>query len=142
MSAGSVAVVVTEEIEVPSWDLYELSIPCTVFGKPQPDLADPWYDLRLCGTGEPSPDGRSGPAGSGLTVRTDYGLDGLVGADTVIVPSVPDSCVEEGTPLPAELVAALRRAHAAGARIVSLCTGAFALALDRAGRVMRSVCRP
>ncbi|GAA3423303.1 GlxA family transcriptional regulator [Streptosporangium sandarakinum] len=128
MSAGSVAVVVTEEIEVPSWDLYELSIPCTVFGKPQPDLADPWYDLRLCGTGEPSPDGRGGPAGSGLTVRTDYGLDGLVGADTVIVPSVPDSCVEEGTPLPAELVAALRRAHAAGARIVSLCTGAFALA--------------
>ncbi|MEU6739493.1 GlxA family transcriptional regulator [Streptosporangium sandarakinum] len=128
MSAGSVAVVVAGEIEVPSWDLYELSIPCTVFGKPQPDLADPWYDLRLCGTGGPSPDGRSGLARSGLTVRTDHGLDGLVGADTVIVPSVPDSCVEEGTPLPAELVTALRRAHAAGARIVSLCTGAFALA--------------
>jgi transcriptional regulator GlxA family with amidase domain len=125
MSAGSVAVVVTEDIGVPSWDLYELSIPCTVFGKPQPDLADPWYDLRLCGTGTPQ-DG--GGAGTGLSLRTPHGLEHLVDADTVIVPSVPDSCVEDGSPLPRDLVDALRRAHAAGARMVSLCTGAFALA--------------
>ncbi|WP_010040465.1 helix-turn-helix domain-containing protein [Streptomyces chartreusis] len=116
--------VVTEEIGVPSWDLYELSIPCTVFGKPQPDLADPWYDLRLCGTGAEPAAGD----GHGLSLRTRYGLDDLVGADTVIVPSVPDPCVEEGRPLPRELIAALRRAHDAGARMVSLCTGAFALA--------------
>ncbi|KUJ41343.1 AraC family transcriptional regulator [Streptomyces albus subsp. albus] len=123
MSAGSVAVVVTEDIGIPSWDLYELSIPCTVFGKPQPDLADPWYELRLCGTG-------AGPrdASAGLALRTPYGLDDLVGADMVVVPSVPDACVEEGAPLPDGLTAALRRAHAAGARMVSLCTGAFALA--------------
>jgi transcriptional regulator GlxA family with amidase domain len=124
MGAGTVAVVVTEEIEVPSWDLYELSIPCTVFGKPQPDLADPWYDLRLCGTGAGAGEGD----GHGLTLRTRHGLDDLVGADTVIVPSVPDPCVEEGRPLPPKLIAALRRAHDAGARMVSLCTGAFALA--------------
>ncbi|MFF8674017.1 GlxA family transcriptional regulator [Streptomyces sp. NPDC015242] len=122
MSAGSVAVVVTEDIGVPSWDLYELSIPCTVFGKPQPDLADPWYELRLCRAGGGKTEG------PGLSLRTPYGLDGLVGAGTVIVPSVPDPCVEEGTPLPPELIDALRRAHAAGARMVSLCTGAFALA--------------
>ncbi|KUF16897.1 AraC family transcriptional regulator [Streptomyces silvensis] len=126
MSAGSVAVVVTEEIGVPSWDLYELSIPCTVFGKPQPDLADPWYELRLCGTGSPGADAAEEPFG--LSVRTRYGLDDLVGADTVIVPSVPDACVEEGAPLPPGLVDALRAAHAAGARMVSLCNGAFALA--------------
>lgn len=126
MSAGSVAVVVTEEIHLPSWDLYELSIPCTVFGKPQPDLADPWYDLRLCGTREP---GQGGPAGgAGLSLHTRYGLADLVGADTVIVPSVPDPCVDEGRPLDPELIAALRLAHAAGACMVSLCTGAFALA--------------
>ncbi|MDT0322404.1 helix-turn-helix domain-containing protein [Streptomyces sp. DSM 44918] len=125
MSAGSVAVVVTEEIGVPSWDLYELSIPCTVFGKPQPDLADPWYELRLCGTGAEESGAAAGP---GLTLRTRYGLDDLADADTVIVPSVPDSCVEEGRPLPPELVTALRRAYDAGARMVSLCTGAFALA--------------
>ncbi|MFI6038502.1 GlxA family transcriptional regulator [Streptomyces sp. NPDC051315] len=126
MSAGSVAVVVTEEMGVPSWDLYELSIPCTVFGKPQLDLADPWYELRLCGTGTRAQDGTT--AGAGLTLRTPYGLDDLVGADTVIVPSVPDACVDEGRPLPPELIRALRRAYDAGARMVSLCTGAFALA--------------
>ncbi|WP_447042198.1 GlxA family transcriptional regulator [Streptomyces sp. DSM 118878] len=118
--------VVTEEIDFPSWDLYELSIPCTVFGKPQPDLADPWYDLRLCSTREPL---RNGAAdGTGLSLRTRHGLDGLAGADTVIVPSVPDPCVDEGEPLPQELVTALRQAYEAGARMVSLCTGAFALA--------------
>ncbi|WP_030680233.1 GlxA family transcriptional regulator [Streptomyces rimosus] len=127
MSVGSVAVVVTEEIGVPSWDLYELSIPCTVFGKPQPDLADPWYDLRLCGIGERG-DAAGAEGTAGLALRTPYGLDDLAGADTVIVPSVPDPCVEEGEPLPPGLLAALRRAHDAGARMVSLCTGAFALA--------------
>ncbi|MFD3411330.1 GlxA family transcriptional regulator [Streptomyces cyaneofuscatus] len=129
MSAGSVAVVVTEEMHVPSWDLYELSIPCTVFGKPQPDLAEPWYDLRLCGTGEfgQAPDTpASGTAG--LSLHTRYGLADLAGADTVIVPSVPDTCVDEGRPLPPELITALRRAYDSGARMVSLCTGAFALA--------------
>ncbi|MFD0662538.1 GlxA family transcriptional regulator [Thermocatellispora tengchongensis] len=126
MGAGSVAVVVTEEIGVPSWDLYELSIPCTVFGKPQPDLADPWYDLRLCGTGATAQDGPA--AGTGLALRTRYGLEDLAGADTVIVPSVPDACVEDGEPLPPALITALRRAYDAGARMVSLCTGAFALA--------------
>ncbi|WP_428838202.1 GlxA family transcriptional regulator [Streptomyces roseofulvus] len=118
--------VVTDDIGFPSWDLYELSIPCTVFGKPQPDLADPWYDLRLCSTGQGGQDGS--PAETGLSLRTRHGLDDLVDADTVIVPSVPDPCVDEGRPLPPELITALRRAHDAGARMVSLCTGAFALA--------------
>ncbi|MFF8644970.1 helix-turn-helix domain-containing protein [Streptomyces sp. NPDC015345] len=124
MSAGSVAVVVAEEIGIPSWDLYELSIPFTVFGKPQPDLSDHWYDLRLCATGER--EGGDGPFG--LALRTPYGLEGLAGADTVIVTSVPDACVDEGRALPPGLTDALRDAHAAGARMVSLCTGAFALA--------------
>ncbi|WP_344948974.1 GlxA family transcriptional regulator [Actinomadura miaoliensis] len=124
MSARSVAVVVTEEIEVPSWGLYELSIPCTVFGAAQADLADPWYDLRLCGEGAAA----RNTAAIGLAVRTPYGLDDLADADTVIVPSVPDPCVEEDRPLPPDLISALRSAYDAGARMVSLCTGAFALA--------------
>lgn len=125
MSAGSVALVVPAEIGVSFWDLYELSIPATVFGVPQPDLADPWYDLRMCGTAERT--GERAP-GSGFALRTRYGLDDIVGADTVIVSSVPEEVVDEGRPVPPELVDALRRAYDAGARMVSLCTGAFALA--------------
>jgi transcriptional regulator GlxA family with amidase domain len=122
---GSVAVVVTETIGLSSWDLYELSIPCTVFGKPQPDLADPWYDLRLCGIDEGPHDP---PSKVGFQVQTSHGLDDLADAETVIVPSVPDACVEGGRPLPDGLVQALRRAHKGGSRLVSLCSGAFALA--------------
>lgn len=138
MSAGSVAVVVPDDIRVPSWDLYELSIPCTVFGKPQPDLADPWYDLRLCGEnadrgggareGDGGLDALRGAAGPGFSVRTRHGLGDLAEAGTVVITSVPDECVDDDAPVPAGLVAALRDAYDAGARMVSLCTGAFALA--------------
>jgi transcriptional regulator GlxA family with amidase domain len=52
-----------------------------------------------------------------------YGLAALAHADTVIVPS----CRDFAAPPPA-LVDAVRAAHAAGARVASLCTGAFVLA--------------
>ncbi|WP_410651797.1 GlxA family transcriptional regulator [Amycolatopsis sp. cmx-4-54] len=123
MSAGSVALVVPEEIGIAFWDLYEVSIPATVFGMPQPDLADPWYDLRLCGTGD-----RAAEAALGFALRTPYRLDDIVGAGTVIVSSVPDEVLSDGAPVSPELISALRRAHDAGARMVSLCSGAFALA--------------
>ena len=123
MSAGSVALVVPAEIGLAFWDLYEVSIPATVFGMPQHDLADPWYDLRMCVTGE-----QAQGASLGFAVQSRYRLDDIVGADTVIVSSVPEEVVDEGKPVPPELVAALRRAYDAGARMVSLCTGAFALA--------------
>ncbi|HET6855532.1 MAG TPA: helix-turn-helix domain-containing protein [Streptomyces sp.] len=119
----TVAVAVVEDAGISLWELYELSIACTVFGIPHPDLADPWYDLRLCGSGSEG----AGP-GTGFTLATPHGLDALVGADTVIVPSVPDPCVEDGEDVPADLVEALRAAADSGARMVSLCTGAFALA--------------
>ncbi|AUI57234.1 GlxA family transcriptional regulator [Amycolatopsis sp. BJA-103] len=123
MSAGSVALVVPEEIGIAFWDLYEVSIPATVFGMPQPDLADPWYDLRLCRTGD-----RAVEAAPGFALRTPYRLDDIVGAETVIVSSVPDDVLSDGAPVSPELISALRRAHDAGARMVSLCSGAFALA--------------
>ncbi len=55
-------------------------------------------------------------------------MDALATADTVIVPSVPMSVVDGEAPVSPELVAALRLAAESGARMVSLCTGAFALA--------------
>ncbi|MEV6977243.1 helix-turn-helix domain-containing protein [Kitasatospora sp. NPDC093806] len=109
---------------------------CAVFGIPQPDLAPRWYDLRLCterpdpaapATPTPATAGPDGP-GFGFSLRAAHGWDALADADTVIVTSVPDACVTGDREIPPALVAELRRAAAAGARMVSLCTGAFALA--------------
>ncbi|MFD4642795.1 GlxA family transcriptional regulator [Lentzea sp. NPDC058436] len=121
MSAGSVALIVPGDFGVA--DLYELGIPAAVFGTPQPDLADPWYELWLCGTGT-----RTRDTNPGFTLHSTHGLEDVVRADTVIVSWVPDEVIEDNAPVPPELVSALRRAHANGARIVSACVGAYALA--------------
>ncbi|MBO2450412.1 helix-turn-helix domain-containing protein [Actinomadura barringtoniae] len=114
----SVAVTVTDGIPD-----FELSIACEVFGMDRRDLADPWYDFRLCAA-----DPGSTRTQNGFVPDTPYGLDGLKGADTVIVPALCNGYPLEGEGPDERLVQALRAAHAAGSRIVSLCTGAFALA--------------
>jgi AraC-like DNA-binding protein len=63
-------------------------------------------------------------AGGAFRLEPDLGLDQLACAGTVIVPALAD--VDEDPP--ANLVDAVRGAHEAGARVVSLCTGAFVLA--------------
>ncbi|MEV6579945.1 helix-turn-helix domain-containing protein [Streptomyces sp. NPDC051582] len=96
---------------------FELAAACDVFGVDRSDLADPWYEFALCG-----PD--SVPVGGRFRVEPDADLDRLVRADTVIVPA----CADLDADPPAELVDAVRAAHEAGARVASLCTGAFVLA--------------
>ena len=93
---------------------FELGVAFEVFGNPPPGLGG-WYDVVLCG---PEPV-RVGP----FTVEPDDGLERLARADTVIVPA----CVDVDVPPPPEAVEAVRAAHEAGARIASLCTGAFLL---------------
>lgn len=61
---------------------------------------------------------------AGATLSTARGLDALQGAETVIVPGYQDT----SAPLPDGVIASLRSAHARGARMVSFCSGAFALA--------------
>ncbi|MDT0543776.1 MULTISPECIES: helix-turn-helix domain-containing protein [Streptomyces] len=95
---------------------FELSAACEVFGADLTGVADPWYDFVLCGTGAV----RVGR----FRLEPDHGLDHLRRADTVIVPGWAD--IDEDPP--ADLVDAVRAAHEAGARVASLCTGAFVLA--------------
>lgn len=118
MSAGSVAVVVMDDMPI-----FELGIACEVFGTPRPELADPWYDMRLCAA-------RPGATrtASGFVVDTRHDLGDLAGADTVIVPAISDESVRSGRVASAELVEAVRQAGEGGARMVSLCTGGFVLA--------------
>ncbi|WP_037367110.1 helix-turn-helix domain-containing protein [Amycolatopsis orientalis] len=102
--------------------LFELAIAAEVFGPSRTDLADPWYELRFCAA---KPETRTE---FGFRQHAGHGLDGLKDADTVLVPALPYACVQTGQPIPAHLVDAIQEAAARGARIVSLCTGAFALA--------------
>ena len=115
---GTVAVAVVDGMP-----LYELAIACEIFGGGSPDAADDWYDLRLCAA-------RPGVTRteSGFAVQTSHDLTALAGTDTVIIPAVPFACLRSGRPIPAELIDAVRRAAASGARMVSLCSGAFVLA--------------
>ncbi|CAL9646828.1 HTH-type transcriptional activator RhaS [Streptomyces sp. enrichment culture] len=93
----------------------DLGIPAQVF------IAVPGapYELTLCGrTAGPVPTA----AGFDVTVRA--GLEVVRGADTVVVPGYAPHARE----LPADVLAALAESHARGRRLVSICTGAFALA--------------
>ncbi|MFF4875183.1 helix-turn-helix domain-containing protein [Micromonospora sp. NPDC000668] len=95
---------------------FELAMACEVFVRDPSGLADPWYDLVVCGPG---------PVRIGtFHVDPDDGLDRLARADTVIIPAVEDIDAD----VPSDLLDAVRTAHEAGARMVSLCTGAFVLA--------------
>src|SRR3989442_14096078 len=91
----------------------ELGIAAEIFGR------DPHYRLTVCA------EGRSASLpGSGLTVNTSAGLEGLKRADTVIIPGYEDIDATVST----AVLDAIRAAHARGARLVSICTAAFALA--------------
>ncbi|MEX7472880.1 helix-turn-helix domain-containing protein [Mycobacterium adipatum] len=81
-------------------------------------VAPPGYAVKLCSE---QPEIRML---GGAVVRTAYGLADLEAADTVLIPSVRD--VEQ--PPSAELIEAIRAADRRGARLVSICSGAFALA--------------
>jgi AraC family transcriptional regulator, transcriptional activator FtrA len=94
---------------------FELGVAYEIFGNPPREATNGWYDVQLCG---PAPV-RVGP----FMVEPDHGLDHLVTADTVIVPACADI---DDLPAPS-LIEAVRAAHDAGARIASLCTGAFLL---------------
>lgn len=98
--------------------LFELAGPCGIFGTDRSDLTGTdWYDFIVC-----SPP--SAPVDQWFAATTPHTYDDLVAADTVVVPACHDEAL---TPDPA-LVEAIREASARGARLASICTGAFVLA--------------
>lgn len=102
----------------PGVPLFELAIPIEVFGTDRRDLTPDWYDFELVAT-DPGT-----KVGHGFGVPAGRGLAALAQADTVIVPA----CAEVHDSTPAELVDALRVAADRGARVASICSGAFVLA--------------
>lgn len=123
MTGHTVAIAVTPGVLHP-WDLYELGVVGAIFGTPQPDLADPWYELRICSV---LPEVPESAVGHGAFLRAEYGVAELVSADTVFVPSIAYDCTTDDRPVPPELLDALVEANRRGARMVALCNGAFVL---------------
>ena len=99
---------------------FELGVVVEVFGLSRPELdVQDWYELVVCA---PEPGRLEAVGGIGLVAE--HGLEALERAETIIVPAWP----RIGEPVPTATLDALRRAHARGARLVSICSGAFVLA--------------
>ena len=98
---------------------FVFAIPCEVFGVDRSDIASPWYEFLVVAAGE-----RRVRTQTGFVIEAPLGLDALDRADTIVVPGWSSTDVDPSD----DLIAALRGAHRRGARIVSICTGAFVLA--------------
>jgi transcriptional regulator GlxA family with amidase domain len=98
---------------------FDFAIPCEVFGLDRSDIVDPWYEFLVVAAGK-----RRVRTQTGFVMDAPYGLDALERADTIVVPGWSDPDDEPSDALKEALVAA----HDRGARLVSLCTGAFVLA--------------
>jgi len=97
--------------------LGDLAAPCEVFGHVHDADGRPAYDVRVCGL-------RSNTESAHVKLAVRWPLTQLRKADTIVVPGIDD--LER--PLPDVLIAELRRAIVRGARVASICTGAFVLA--------------
>jgi AraC family transcriptional activator FtrA len=100
-------------------NLFEAGIVAEVFGLPRPELPGPLYALRVA---QAEPGELRGPGG--LRLCADGGLGLLRRADLIVIPGWRN---HRELP-PRGLIQALRAAHARGARLLSICTGAFVLA--------------
>lgn len=100
---------------------FEVGVATELFGLPRPELGLPVppYEVTLCA---PTPEVRMNHGF--FTLSGVAGLTAVDEADTLVVPGRPDNVVPRG----ADVLDAVRRAHARGARVVSFCTGTFALA--------------
>jgi transcriptional regulator GlxA family with amidase domain len=92
---------------------FDLAIPAQIFGSTAPE-----YGFEVCGPR------RRVTSDTGFAIAVERGLEALADADTVIVPGVGEAAL----PFHRASLRALRAAHARGARVASICTGAFVLA--------------
>ncbi|GAB7188688.1 helix-turn-helix domain-containing protein [Kitasatospora sp. Ki12] len=98
---------------------FELGCATEVFGLRRPEIGRDLYDFRLC-----APQARTLMRDGFFTLTGVEGLAAAEAADTLIVPNRPDPEV----PRRREVLDAVRRAHACGARLIGFCSGAFTLA--------------
>lgn len=98
---------------------FEFAIAAEVFGLPRPEIGSHWYRFASAAI-EPGPLRAHG----GLIVTADGGPELLEQADLIVIPGWKGA----QTPVPDALAKRLRTAWERGARLASICSGAFVLA--------------
>ena len=98
---------------------FEFGIAAEIFGLSRPEMGPGWYRFASCAVDE-------GPmrAHGGFVIMADHGPELLQQADIVVVPGWKGA----DSPVADALCRQLRAAHERGARLVSICSGAFVLA--------------
>ena len=103
--------------------LFDLGIPTQIFGHVVDADGALAYRVDVCSAG-----GRPVRSSAGVDIAPDHGLELLERADTVVIAGpAGDSPLLDAAPAD-ELLDALRAASDRGARLVSICTGAFVIA--------------
>ncbi len=97
---------------------FEFGVVCEVFGIDRTEEGVPAFEFLVCGErpGEPL------PTSVGAKLVPEHGLDAVERADLVAVPAA--TLRDE---YPPAVLDALRKAHARGATLLSVCSGAFVL---------------
>jgi AraC family transcriptional activator FtrA len=113
MSLRTIAMVVPER---PS--LFEIGVVAEIFGIDRTDDGVPPMDFRACSErpGEPV------ALANGMSMSFPHGLEAAEDADLVIAPAY-----DYAAPAPVAVLDVFRRAHARGAWVLSVCSGAFLL---------------
>ncbi|HSA66030.1 MAG TPA: transcriptional regulator FtrA [Methyloceanibacter sp.] len=110
---GLVAVVVYDDL-----CLFEFGVAAELFGLPRPELDVSWYDFAVVGL-----ESRCFRSLGGVSIQAAKGLSVLNRARTIVLPGWKSPHEEP----PARLLRALIAAHGQGARLMSICSGAFVL---------------
>ncbi|GIJ48765.1 AraC family transcriptional regulator [Virgisporangium aliadipatigenens] len=103
----------------PGMPIFEAAVPSIIFGVDRSYLVSPWYTFSVVGIGAGAM-----PLSDGFSFTPPDPDADAAHADTLIVPA----CENVHAQQPPELLDVVRAAHARGARILSICSGAFVLA--------------
>lgn len=98
---------------------FEFGVTTELFGLTRPELDVDWYDFKVV-SADPAPLRLLG----GVTLAANTDLSALAKAGTVVIPGWKGPEHPPGD----KVIDALRTAHTAGARIMTICSGVFALA--------------
>lgn len=98
---------------------FEFGIVAEIFGLSRPEMGEGWYRFASCSVEEGLL-----RAHGGLVVQPTGGAELIEEADLIVVPGWRGA----DAPVPEALCDRLRTAHARGARLASICSGAFVLA--------------